>query len=567
MNLKGKRFGFIIALIVISLTGLIILQFYLLSSTIQQKRQAFDANVMAALNLISSKLETREMIAGIFLTDSYVNPDSISTQITADIINFSTDSLCDDTLIIKKHWIPEEYPIYIKDSTLQYVVKNPQHVLLEMRDIKSNRDTILVDGYRNTGVYTLTVPKNQTATSYSYSLTSDSMTFAFNFTADDSLPPALLPRDSIYKHQMVLSIINRLGEAEWQPIENRITSEELDTVIGSSLIESGIDLKPEFGVISPHSDSLPIVTNENYKTDLLNSDFKTQLFPNDFYADHNELALFFPQRQVFIWKQITPLVISTLIFMLIIIYCFIYTIRRIYVQKRFAGRMVDFINNMTHEFKTPISTVALASEAIDRPDIISQSDKVARYNQMIRDENRRMRGQVEKILQMAVLEEGDYELNRTDIDLNELIRKAVDNISLQTENHKGKISFDLKAEKHFIKADTVHMTNIIHNLLDNAVKYSQERPEIEVSTHNRDNGIVIIIADHGIGIDEKVRKYVFDKYYRVSSGNVHNVKGFGLGLTYVKLMTEAQGGEIKLHSRENVGTTVELYFPEAFKME
>ena len=567
MNYKGKKFGFIIALIVISLTGLIILQFYLLSSTIQQKRQAFDANVMAALNLISSKLETREMIAGIFLSSQYLDSDSLSTQITADIINLRVDSLRDDTIILKKRWIPEQYPIMIRDSVLEYIVNEPQHVVLEMRNMQSRQDTILVDAYRDKGIYKLSLPQDQTTTTYCYSLKSDSMTFSFSYTADDSLPPALIPRDSVYKHKMVLSVINRLGEAEWEPIQNRISAQELDTVIGNSLIESGIELQPEFGVISPYADSLPIITNEDYKTDLLNSNFKTQLFPNDIYAAHSELSLFFPERQVFIWKQIIPLVISTLIFMLIIIYCFIYTIRRIYVQKRFAGRMVDFINNMTHEFKTPISTVALASEAISRPDIISQSEKVARYNRMIQDENRRMRGQVEKILQMAVLEEGDYELNLTDIDLNALIKKAVENISLQTENHKGKISINLTADSHHIRADNLHMTNIIHNLLDNAVKYSQERPEIEVAAENREGGIVIRIADHGIGIDEKVRKFVFDKYYRVSSGNVHNVKGFGLGLTYVKLMTEAQRGEIKLTSRENVGTTVELFFPQAFKPE
>lgn len=565
--MKGKRFGFIIALIVVALAGLIVLQSYLLSSTIRQKRQAFDANVRAALNLVSSKLETREMIASVFLNDHFISGDSITAEITTDIIEFNSDTICGDTLVVKKIWHQDQFPISISDSIIQYVVEKPQHVTLEMRNKTTALDTVLVDTFKDQGEYSLTVPANQSASVFTYKLQSDSLSFMFNFDANSNLPLSFIPRDSTTKHQMVLSIINRLGQAEWQPIQNRITAEQLDSVISNSLIESGIELEPEFGVITPFSDSLPIITDSTYRFDLLNSEFKTHLFPNDIYGAHSELALFFPQRQVFIWKQMIPLVISTLIFMLIIIYCFIYTIRRIYIQKRFAGRMVDFINNMTHEFKTPISTVALASEAIDRPDIISQSDKVARYNRMIRDENRRMRGQVEKILQMAVLEEGDYELNLTDIDLNLLIKKAVDNISLQTENHKGNISIKLQAENHFIKADQVHMTNIIHNLLDNAVKYSQERPEIEVSTINREGGISIKIADQGIGIDEKVRKYVFDKYFRVSSGNVHNVKGFGLGLTYVKLMTEAQGGEIKLNSRENSGTTVELYFPHAFRME
>jgi two-component system phosphate regulon sensor histidine kinase PhoR len=216
---------------------------------------------------------------------------------------------------------------------------------------------------------------------------------------------------------------------------------------------------------------------------------------------------------------------------------------------------------MTHEFKTPISTVSLASEAISRPDVIADKEKVSRYNNMIQSENRRMRGQVEKILQMAVLEEGDYELKLEDVDVHRVIEKAVASIALQVENRQGHVDCSLAAENPIIKADAVHLENIINNILDNANKYSFQNPQIRVSTQNQDHGIMVSIEDNGMGISEKDKKQVFEKYYRVASGNLHDVKGFGLGLSYVRLMVEAHGGKISLESKEGRGTAVKIYFP------
>jgi two-component system phosphate regulon sensor histidine kinase PhoR len=180
---------------------------------------------------------------------------------------------------------------------------------------------------------------------------------------------------------------------------------------------------------------------------------------------------------------------------------------------------------------------------------------------MIQSENRRMRGQVEKILQMAVLEEGDYELKLEDVNLHRIIEKAVTNISLQIENRLGHVNCRLDADNPILTADAVHLENIINNLLDNANKYSFENPQITVSTWNHDHGIMIAVDDNGIGISEKDKKQVFDKYYRVASGNIHDVKGFGLGLSYVRLMVEAHHGRISLESKEGKGTTVRIYFP------
>jgi len=216
---------------------------------------------------------------------------------------------------------------------------------------------------------------------------------------------------------------------------------------------------------------------------------------------------------------------------------------------------------MTHEFKTPISTISLAAEAILRRDVISDNEKVTQYSKMILDENKRMRRQAEKILQMAALEESDLSLKAIDVNLHDVINEAVDGISLAVKKRGGTISCTLNAEKDIVRGDRVHLSGIVHNLLDNANKYSPEKPEISIFTSNADGGIYIRVVDNGVGINEEDLKMVFSKYYRVSSGNIHDVKGFGLGLSYVKLMVEAHGGSITMKSKYGEGTRVEVFLP------
>jgi two-component system phosphate regulon sensor histidine kinase PhoR len=256
-----------------------------------------------------------------------------------------------------------------------------------------------------------------------------------------------------------------------------------------------------------------------------------------------------------------PLVAAEVVFMLIIVATFAYTIRTILRQRQFAGMLVDFINNMTHEFKTPISTVSLATEAIARPDVQADRAQIARFNDMIKSEVARMRNQAEKILQMAALEEGDIRLESEAVDLHEVIREVSAPVTLQVEHHGGTLRSDLLASHPVVRGDRLHLANIVSNLLDNAVKYSDGVPEILVVTADRPEGIAVIVQDHGIGMRPEEQKQAFHKYYRVPTGNRHDVKGFGLGLSYVKLMVEAHGGHVSLSSRPGEGTRVEFLIP------
>ena len=249
---------------------------------------------------------------------------------------------------------------------------------------------------------------------------------------------------------------------------------------------------------------------------------------------------------------------ATAVLTLIIVWGFVYAVRTILLQKRMAGLMTDFVNNMTHEFKTPISTVALAVEAIARPEVTGQKDKVLQYNKVIRDETTRLRRQVEKILEMATLERGEYELHIEPVDVHALIREASTGLALQIAQRGGTLTLALEADDPTVLADKVHLTNIVNNLLDNANKYSSGPPAITMQTTVRDHRFVLTVSDKGIGIPPEHVARVFEKYYRVPTGNRHDVKGFGLGLSYVKMMLEARGGTTSLQSSPGVGTVVEV---------
>lgn len=221
----------------------------------------------------------------------------------------------------------------------------------------------------------------------------------------------------------------------------------------------------------------------------------------------------------------------------------------------------DFINNMTHEFKTPIATISLAADSIASPKVITDEGKINRFVGIIRQENKRMLQQVEKVLQMALIDKKDFQLKISEVDMHELIRQAVDHLSLQVQQREGNIDVRLEADTAIIEGDHTHLSNVIHNLLDNANKYSSGSPEIMISTVNSNEGILVHVEDKGIGMTKEDQKHIFDKFYRVHTGNLHDVKGFGLGLSYVKAITSAHQGYIDVKSEPGKGSKFSIYLP------
>jgi len=230
-------------------------------------------------------------------------------------------------------------------------------------------------------------------------------------------------------------------------------------------------------------------------------------------------------------------------------------------QKKLSEIKNDFISNMTHEFKTPISTISLASEMLGDSSISQTPEKQQRYLKMIRDENKRLSVLVESILQTSILDKGEFKLKLSEVDVHEIINAAINNTHLLIDQRNGIIHTSLKAQKHILKADRVHLTNIVFNLIDNAIKYTQEIPEITVTTYNTAEGIMIQVKDNGIGISRENQRKIFDKFYRVPTGNLHNVKGFGLGLSYVLAVVLKHKGTISVNSEPGKGSTFNVHFP------
>jgi two-component system phosphate regulon sensor histidine kinase PhoR len=240
---------------------------------------------------------------------------------------------------------------------------------------------------------------------------------------------------------------------------------------------------------------------------------------------------------------------------------FTYTIRVIFQQKKLATIKNDFINNMTHEFKTPIATIGLAAESIKNPKVYNDLTKLEFYANIIKQENTRMNDQVTNVLRMAQLDKGELKLQFTDQDLHELINNVLQNNRLQIADKNGLVHIDLAAKNHLIKADQTHLSNSINNLIDNAIKYSNDLLDITIKTWNGNEGIYVSVADKGIGMSAESYKKIFESFYRATTGNLHDVKGFGLGLSYAKTIIEQHNGTINVKSEKDKGSTFTIFLP------
>lgn len=277
--------------------------------------------------------------------------------------------------------------------------------------------------------------------------------------------------------------------------------------------------------------------------------------------DEELLELIIPNVNSIVWSQMYWMIIACIVFTTIIISAFYITIRALLKQKKLSEIKSDFINNMTHEFKTPLATISLAVDALKNEKVISDPTKMAYFSGIIKEENKRMNKQVETILQAALLDKKEIQLNLKPLHAHDLIMAAVNNIKLPVEEKKGKLELHLDAVHDRLLADDVHFTNLINNLLDNAVKYSGDNLILKLFTSNTDNIFLIRIEDNGIGMNKETLHRIFEKFYRAHTGNVHNVKGFGLGLNYVKKMVRAHKGKIKAESTVGKGTCFFIQFP------
>ncbi len=535
-----SRLAYIVLLMSVALVCLVALQFYWLDNAIQLKEEQFKALIMSSLDNIVRKLEHREIL---HVTARSVRNGAIGNKATGVRIDSSG----------RVHWEEDE--------------------IVTIRQVLSNAD----------------LSRKGMAIAIEEEARISRSGMATNLSTDEKISLSVEPQkgeneanplfDSLEylrkrKDQQLLKLINRdkLVAMVVQnmvnfdtPIEERINKKLLDSLLYAEMQAHGINIAYEFVVIEAPKQRLVFADSVSDKLAAVRSPFRVKLFPNDEYADRSYLCVYFPQQRQYMLRSMKFILGTSVLLIAVITFCFGFAIFTIIRQKKLSEMKNDFINNMTHEFKTPVSTIALACEMLADEDVRQNDQLLARYMQIIKDENNRMGAQVENVLQIARLDKGDFKLMIEPIDLHELIQRAVYNIEIQIENRNGVIIMDLAAKNSMIEADEMHLTNIIHNLLDNANKYSPENPEIRITTENSDKGVIISISDKGQGIANDLVNKIFDKFYRVPTGNLHDVKGFGLGLSYVKTMVYAHHGSISVQSELTKGSTFYIFFP--FKHE
>ncbi|MCL6295958.1 HAMP domain-containing histidine kinase [Gaetbulibacter sp. 2012CJ34-3] len=371
----------------------------------------------------------------------------------------------------------------------------------------------------------------------------------------------------------ILSIVNSGSIAEAQknsleksfkamlsrkPVHKRISSAEIEKLLENKLKEGEVDIDFEFAI---YSNGLATkVHSDGFERDEA-STFKVPIFPNENNQSSYKLLVNFPDDKKFILSSIMGMILLSIIFTSVIILAYSSALYQLVKQRKISQIKTDFINNMTHEFKTPIATINLALDAIKNPKIIEDKDKVIRYLNMIKEENKRMHAQVENVLRISKLEKNELNISKDRVELHDLIEDALTHVQLLIEDRNGTIETYLNAEKSSVLASEMHFTNVIVNILDNAIKYSPDILKIEVITENIGTNILLKIKDHGSGMSKAALKRVFEKFYREHTGNIHNVKGHGLGLAYVKRIVDDHQGYVTVESEKGKGSTFIIKLP------
>jgi len=492
----------------LALICLIILQSFWISNAFKVKEKHFDQLVQKALSEAALTIERNETLNTIFEATPPVNSDT--TFFTpVDEFNF--------------------------DTVIHYDIDTGSGIAVSQKFRISHTSS---NGNIKTNI----------------SLTTDNSDNDFSEGISD---PFL--QSQISKRQDLINKVIARMFAFSPAIEDRITPELIQQALKEAFKNHDIDIHYEYAV-SDFSNSI-VLSSDNFQPAKKTRFYNAQLFPDDFFDNTNYLNVYFPARRNFIIRSLGFMGVSSSILTIFLIIAFSFTFHVILKQKRLSEMKSDFVNNMTHELKTPISTISLASQMLNDTSIPASEKNYNRISDVIGEESKRLGYQVERVLQMAKFDQGELKLQFEDVNLHEIIESVITNFVIQIDSKQGMIIPSLHADNDLIYADPGHITNVLSNLLDNAVKYTPEKPEIFIETRNVNRNILIVIRDNGIGISKSNQRRIFDKFYRVSTGNVHNVKGFGLGLSYVKKIVEEHHGTISVESELGEGTVFTVSIP------
>ena len=345
------------------------------------------------------------------------------------------------------------------------------------------------------------------------------------------------------------------------PLNKRVHPQTLDSMLRAELRNLSIFSEYDYKVTSAKRDSVIFIRASNRSEFLPVNSYETPLFPKDMIRDSGMLTITFPEKNNIILSNLTAMMGLSGGLLLVLIFSFGYTIHSILMQKKISEMKTDFINNMTHEFKTPVATIMIASEALKDSELTLDKRSIDRLANIIYDENVRLGSHIERVLNIAKIEKGDLKLEHKEVEMNDLLAAIVDSMSLQLQKRNASIELDLSANRAIVMGDELHLSNVIFNLLDNANKYSPSNPQIKISTFSSGKNMIIRVADQGIGMSKDQLSKIFDQFYRIPTGNLHDVKGFGLGLSYVNNIVKRMSGTIKVKSEKDVGSEFEISLP------
>ncbi|HTG66541.1 MAG TPA: HAMP domain-containing sensor histidine kinase, partial [Flavobacterium sp.] len=346
--------------------------------------------------------------------------------------------------------------------------------------------------------------------------------------------------------------------ASAMPLEERVSKETLQKLIKKELEEYGVNTKFEFGI---YNNSIATkIKSEDFAFDK-DATYSIPVLSDNEGNEKYKLLVTFPHKKKFLLSELVSITILSIVFTLIILIAYTSALNQLIRQRQISEIKTDFINNMTHEFKTPIATINLALDAIRNPKIIEDKEKVFRYLQMIRDENKRMHAQVENVLRISKLEKKELDIEKGSSNVEEVIYDAIEHVNLILQDRGGEINNHFEAARTTVLINEVHFTNVIVNILENAIKYSPDTPKIDIYTENIKDMILIKVKDQGLGMSKVAQKRVFEKFYREHTGDLHNVKGHGLGLAYVKRIVEDHNGQVFVESEKGKGSTFIIKLP------
>ncbi len=523
--MNKKLFVLLVVLMSLSLIGIIFVQGYWIKSTIDDKEEQFSYNVKQALIDVSDEIQNREFEKYYFQIKDPDSTNSKLNNITATQYFYSSkDDNRNETYFNSETILEEDYKV--SSGFLQFAQDSIQFTKM----IKKKVTDIMADGGGLEGNNLSSRQRIQQIERMS----------RMEEVEKDILRSAIAEE------------VNRL------PIHKRISEDEIREIITKELRDRDLGSQFEFGVFNNS-----IATNLHSEDFELNypATYAVPLFMDRVGGSGYQLLVNFMNKKEEVLSSVILMASLSIIFTLIIVIAYSSALSQLIRQRQISQIKTDFINNMTHEFKTPIATINLALDAIKNPKIMSDQSKVSRYLQMIRDENKRMHAQVENVLRISKLEKNELDLKKERHQLHDMIQDAITHVELIVEDRGGYIQTHFGALRSSILANQDHFTNVLVNILDNAIKYSEETPKIDIYTTNVKNYICCEIRDQGTGMSKQVQRKIFDKFYREHTGDIHNVKGHGLGLAYAKQIVKDHHGEISVISEKGKGSTFIIKLP------